>query len=82
MPHFYEAGLKGQYVRLKYCEALRVALPIDLPIRESSPTQTIHEERELGVTEEEVCTRNALDVKWFQILPLRDEIQRSVCLIK
>jgi len=74
MPHLNEAGLKCQYVRLKYCKALRIALPIDLPIRESSPSQTIHKEGELGITEEEVFTANTLDVEWFEVFSLDDKV--------
>jgi len=60
MPHLNEAGLKCQYVRLKYCKALWVTLPINLPIRESSPAQTVHKEREFGITEEEIFAGDTL----------------------
>jgi len=62
MPHLNEAGLKCQYVRLKYCKALRITLPIDLPIRISSPAQTVHKERELGITKEEVFASDTVNM--------------------
>ena len=54
MPHLNEAGLKRQYVRLKYSETLRSALPGDLPIGKGSPTVAINEEREIAITEKKI----------------------------
>jgi hypothetical protein len=56
MPHLNEAGLKRQYVRLKYSETLRSALPGDLPMGEGSPAVTINEEREIAITKKEIKT--------------------------
>jgi len=67
MPHLYEAGLKRQYVRLKYCKALRSSLPIDLPLWEATPAMTINEEGEVAVTKEEVAA-DALDMYRLEVL--------------
>ncbi len=76
-----EAGLKSQNVRVRERERLRLALPVDFPVRTGAPTVSIHEEREVGVVEQEVAVQ-ALDVDGLDVLLARDKVERGVGLVQ
>lgn len=48
-----EIRLKSEDVWVGKCKCIGVALPGDLPIRTSTPTITVNEEREIAVVQEE-----------------------------
>jgi len=63
IPDFDEVRFKCKYPRVGECEALRLTFPINSPIRSSSPTIAVNEERELGIIEEEFAIES-LNVYW------------------
>lgn len=76
-----EARLKGQYVRIVECKGLRVAFPLDLPVRPRAPAVSIDEEAKVRIVEEEFPVQ-AFNVNRPYVLLACDKIERSVGLIQ
>jgi hypothetical protein len=76
-----ETRLKSQDVRIRKRERSRRAFPGYSPIGPRSPAVAVHEEREIGVVEQEF-TVESLNVDWLDVLLLGDKVKGGVGLIE
>ena len=76
-----EVRLKRKYVRLEDGKRLRVALPLDQPVREGPPAVAIDEEAEIRIAQQEIAV-DAFDVYRSQVFFCGDKVERSVGLIE
>lgn len=81
MPNLNETRLKSQDVRIENGESIGIALPRDHPIRPSSPPIPIHEERVVGVAEQEFGL-DALDEDGLDGFFALDKIERCIGLVE